>query len=113
MIDNKIIQEEVDSLVLKLLNKHAEKVILNAEDFLDLLKFSLSLNTMEKKRVIDAVPTLSQFQFDELIKVFSEERDKFRDLAQEHPDDIKKLVAKQQSEWLDLGDLYKSEEESK
>jgi len=29
---------------------------------------------MEKKRVIDAASTLSQFQFDELTKVFTEER---------------------------------------
>jgi hypothetical protein len=57
---------------------------------------------MEKKRVVDAVPTLSQFQFDELIKVFTEERGKFKDLAKEHPEDIKKLVAKQQAEWKEL-----------
>jgi hypothetical protein len=60
------------------------------------------LNTVEKKRVIDAVPTLSQFQFDELVKVFTEEREKFRELANKHPDDIKKLVTKQQSEWIEL-----------
>jgi hypothetical protein len=73
----------------------------------------LSLNTAEKKRVVDAVPTLSQFQFDELSKVFSEEREKFKDLASQHPDDIKKLLAKQQSEWLQLGDLYRAEEANK
>jgi hypothetical protein len=66
------------------------------------LKHSLSLNTVEKKRVVDAVPTLSQFQFDELKKVFTEEREKFRELAKEHPEDIKKLVAKQQAEWIQL-----------
>jgi hypothetical protein len=60
------------------------------------------LNTVEKKRVVDAVPTLSQFQFDELKKVFTEEREKFRELAKEHPEDIKKLVAKQQAEWIQL-----------
>jgi hypothetical protein len=68
---------------------------------------------MEKKRVVDAVPTLSQFQFDELTKVFTEEREKFKELAKEHPGDIKKLVAKQQKEWIELGDLYKSEKENK
>ena len=57
---------------------------------------------MEKKRVVDAVPTLSQFQFDELTKVFVEERVNFKELAKQHPDDIKKLLAKQQSEWLQL-----------
>ena len=113
MVDNNILEQEVDTIVLELLAQHSEEVEINAKDFLDLLKFSLSLNTMEKKRVVDAVPTLSQFQFDELTKVFSEERDKFKDLAKEHPGDIKKLVAKQQSEWIELGDLYKSESENK
>ena len=113
MADIQISVQEVDSLILELLKKHSDSVEVDPENFLDLLKHSLSLNTMEKKRVVDAVPTLSQFQFDELTKVFTEERDKFRDLAQEHPDDIKKLVVKQQKEWTELWDLYKSEEENK
>jgi len=56
-----ITEAEVDTLILSLLKKHSESVNVNPEDFLDLLKHSLSLNTMEKKRVVDAVPTLSQF----------------------------------------------------
>ena len=103
---------EVDVLILERLKKHLPEVKVEEEVFLDLLKHSLSLNTQEKKRVVDAVPTLSQFQFDELTKVFTEEREKFRDLAKEHPEDIKKLLAKQQSEWLQLWDLYKSEAEN-
>jgi len=104
---------EVDSIVLDLLKLHSEAVQVDVEVFSDLLKHSLSLNTMEKKRVIDAVPTLSQFQFDELAKVFTEEREKFRELAKDHPEDIKKLLAKQQAEWMQLGDLYRSELENK
>jgi hypothetical protein len=86
---------------------------------LDLLRHSLSLNTDEKKRVIDAVeknddqPWLSQFQFDELKKVFVEERGKFRELATKHPDDIKKLLAKQKKEWIQLGEIYAAEKEKK
>ncbi len=106
-------EQEVDALILSLIEKHSDEVEVDEKNFLDLLKFSLSLNTMEKKRVVDAVPTLSQFQFDELTKVFSEEREKFRELAKEHPEDIKKLVAKQQKEWIELWDLYKIELESK
>jgi len=106
-------EKEVDALILSFLESHSTEVEVDEKTFLDLLKFSLSLNTMEKKRVVDAVPTLSQFQFDELSKVFTEERDKFRELAKEHPEDIKKLVAKQQKEWIELGDLYKLEIESK
>ncbi len=106
-------EKEVDTMILALINLHSVEVEVDTSNFLDLLKFSLSLNTLEKKRVIDAVPTLSQFQFDELTKVFSEEREKFRELAKEHPEDIKKLVWKQQKEWIELGDLYKSEIELK
>ena len=108
----KLTVEQVDELVLDLINNHSEEVEVDAAVFLDLLKHSLSLNTAEKKRVIDAVPTLSQFQFDELAKVFSEEREKFRELAGEHPEDIKKLVAKQQSEWIQLWDIYTAEAEN-
>ncbi len=104
-----ITEQEVDKIILELLNGHSEIVKVDEKDFLDLLKHSLSLNTMEKKRVVDASPTLSQFQFDELTKVFTEERVKFRDLAKEHPEDIKKLLVKQQTEWIQLWDLYKAE----
>jgi len=113
MSEIKIKEEEVDAIVLDLLKKHLKEVQVDDEKFLDLLKHSLSLNTAEKKRVVDAVPTLSQFQFDELAKVFTEERVKFKDLAKEHPDDIKKLLKKQQAEWLQLGDLYRAELENK
>jgi methyl coenzyme M reductase alpha subunit len=102
MSEIKITEQQVDKIVLDLIKKHLEEVNVEEEKFLDLLKHSLSLNTMEKKRVVDAVPTLSQFQFDELTKVFTEEREKFRELAKEHPEDIKKLLKKQQTEWLML-----------
>ena len=109
MASPNITDAEVDEIVLKLIRGHSESVSVNPEEFSDLLKHSLSLNTMEKKRVVDAVPTLSQFQFDELTKVFVEERVKFKELAKQHPDDIKKLLAKQQAEWLQLWDLYRAE----
>ena len=109
MASPNITEAEVDEIVLNLLRGHSQSVSVNPEEFSDLLKHSLSLNTMEKKRVVDAVPTLSQFQFDELTKVFVEERVKFKELAKQHPEDIKKLLAKQQSEWLQLGDLYRAE----
>ena len=101
--------QEIDEIILSLLNKHSDDIEIDTENFLDLLKHSLSLNTLEKKRVVDAAETLSQFQFDELTKVFLEERNKFRDLAAEHPEDIKKLLSKQQSEWETLGQLYHNE----
>ena len=113
MSAQQITEQEVDKNILELLMGHSKIVKIDEKLFLDLLKHSLSLNTMEKKRVIDAVPTLSQFQFDELAKVFTEEREKFKELAKEHPGDIKKLLTKQQTEWIQLWDLYKSEAENK
>lgn len=98
--------KQVDSLVLEKLSLHQDWIIVDKEFFLDLLKHSLSLNVTEKQRVIDSIPTLTQFQFDELTKVFLEERQKFRDLAKEHTDDIKKLVEKQKNEWIELWELY-------
>ncbi|MDR1988414.1 MAG: hypothetical protein LBQ24_06970 [Candidatus Peribacteria bacterium] len=102
MADTKITEKEVDKIILALLKLHTKNVSVKEEDFLDLLKHSLSLSTEEKKRVVDAVPTLSQFQFDELTKVFTDERVKFRELAGKHPEDIKKLITKQKKEWLEL-----------
>ncbi len=102
MTETLITEAEVDSIISELLKLHSELVEVDVILFQDLLKHSLSLNTMEKKRVIDAVPTLSQFQFDELAKVFTEEREKFRELAKDHPEDIKKLLTKQQTEWIQL-----------
>lgn len=109
--EQKITEQEVDTMVLELLKLHLPIVTVDEGKFLDLLKNSLSLNVSEKKRVIDAVPTLSQFQFDELTKVFEEERVKFRELAWEHPDDIKKLLQKQKEEWIMLGEVYKNEQQ--
>jgi hypothetical protein len=107
-----ISEKEVDEIVYALMILHSPDVKVDEKTFLDLLKHSLSLSTLEKKRVIDAVPTLSQFQFDELAKVFIEEREKFRELSKDHPDDIKKLLKKQQIEWLQLWDLYKSQKQA-
>lgn len=108
-----ITEAEADALILELIQGHSGDVTVEEKAFLDLLKHSLSLSTLEKKRVVDAVPTLSQFQFDELAKVFIEEREKFKELSKDHPDDIKKLLKKQQIEWLQLGDLYRTEKENK
>jgi len=113
MEEKKISEQDVDTIILNLIKLHSAEVEMDESNFLDLLKFSLSLNTMEKKRVVDAISNLSQFQIDELMKVFSEERIKFKDLAKEHPEDIKKLVVKQQAEWIELWDLYKAEQENK
>ena len=78
-------------------------------NFIDLLEHSLSLSTFEKKRVIDAIPTLSQFQIDELVKVFEDERVEFRKLMPTEGEIIKGLLIKAQNEWEQLKDIYAEE----
>jgi hypothetical protein len=82
------------------------------KSFIDLLEHSLSLSTFEKKRVIDAIPTLSQFQIDELVKVFEDERIEFRKLMPTEGEIIKGLVVKAQNEWEQLKDIYIEEEKA-
>lgn len=106
MWDIQLSAQQVDALILDLIRKHASDVEVNEMEFLDLLKYSLSLSFFDKKRVLEAIPTLSQYQFDELKKVFLEEREEFKKLSQEHPEDIKKLVEKQSEEWQQLGEYY-------
>jgi hypothetical protein len=75
---------------------------MEVELFLLHLAGSLSLNTQEKERILNAAPTLSRFQIDELVKVFVEERAKFKELAIKHLDDIHKLITKVIWEWMDI-----------
>jgi hypothetical protein len=76
------------------------------KEFVDLLEHSLSLSVSEKKRVIDAIPTLSQYQVDELRKVFTEEREEFRKLMPKEAETIKKLVTDKRAEWKQLKQVY-------
>ena len=77
--------------------------------FLDLLEHSLSLSLADKKRIIDSIGELSQFQVDELTKVFEDERVEFRKLVATEGEIIKGLVVKAQNEWEQLKDIYHDE----
>lgn len=99
-------KNEVDALIMRKISEHQPEILLDKEFFLDLLKHSLSLNVLEKQKVIDAIPTLVQSQFDELIKVFLEEREKFRELIKNHPEDVKTLSKQQAERWLELWNIY-------
>lgn len=50
------------------------------EAFRSLLEGSLSLSLAEKLKVVDSLPVLSQFQIDELIETFNDERQQFDSL---------------------------------
>lgn len=70
--------------------------------FLKMLSGSISLTKNEKKKIVESVPKLSQYQIDELIKIFEEERRKFAELDEKHQVKIRELQAKQMEDWRDL-----------
>lgn len=97
-----------DSIFLELSTVHPLSEFDEAS-FIDLLEHSLSLSVFEKKRVIDAIPTLSQFQIDELIKVFEDEREEFKKLLSKEGETIRDLVVKAKEGWNQLRDIYVAE----
>lgn len=96
------------SIIAELVTNHPLTTF-EEENFLNLLEHSLSLNVFEKKRVIDAIPTLSQFQIDELVKVFEDEREEFKKLMATEAEAIKDLVTKSREWWKQLEELYVQE----
>jgi hypothetical protein len=105
MTDLTITHDQIAQIFMELASFHP---ISEFDDttFLDLLEHSLSLSVTEKKRVIDAIPTLSQFQIDELTKVFVDEREEFKKLLDKEAETIKDLVVKAREGWRQLGEIY-------
>lgn len=58
---------------------------------LDTMK-SLSLGLHEKARIVKELAMLSNIQIDALLKMFSEEKVKFQELAKKHPEDIARII---------------------
>ncbi len=80
--------------------KHGLKF--DEQRFLCLLSGSISLTKDEKKRIIEAVPRLSQYQIDELVKILEEEKRKFSELDVKHKEQLRALEDKHRQEWEDL-----------
>lgn len=99
------LEENKNQLFLDLAMVHPLTVF-DEVNFIDLLEHSLSLNVFEKKRVIDSIPNLSQFQIDELVKVFVDEREEFKKLLSTEAEAIKELVVKQKEWWEQLREMY-------
>jgi hypothetical protein len=76
------------------------------QEFLSLLRGSISLTRDEKWRIIQAIPKLSQFQIDELQKILEEERQKFNQLSPKHLRHLMQLEKKHSEDWKDLQSLY-------
>jgi len=72
------------------------------QEFLGLLRGSISLTRDEKWRIIQAIPKLSQFQIDELKKILDEEKRKFSQLSPKHLLQLQKLEQKHGEDWKDL-----------
>jgi hypothetical protein len=61
------------------------------QKFLMLLAGSISLTMNEKKNIVGAVSQLSQFQIDELMRIFEEEQEKFTELEKKHAEQVAEL----------------------
>jgi hypothetical protein len=83
------------------------------KEFLELLAKSISLTKKEKQRIIASIPKLSQYQIDELIRIFKEEQTKFAALNTKHVDELKKLEKKHKKDWNDVEMQAKQENKQK
>ena len=70
--------------------------------FLRLLAGSISLNKTEKKKIVETIPKLKQYQVDELIRIFEEEKQKFSQLSAKHVPQLEKLAKAHLQDWLDI-----------
>ncbi len=81
--------------------------------FLKLLAKSISLTKTEKQRIITSIPKLSQYQIDELMRIFEEEQKKFSELNKKHEDQLKGLEEKHKNDWNDIEMQAKQEDKKK
>ncbi len=81
--------------------------------FLELLAKSISLTKTEKQRIISSIPKLSQYQIDELMRIFEEEQKKFTELNQKHEDQLKALEEKHKTDWDDIEVQAKQKDKKK
>jgi len=71
-------------------------------NFLKLLAGSISLTKLEKKKIVQSVPKLSQFQVDELMRILTEEKEKFIELSPKYGDQLKRLEQQHWADWQDI-----------
>ena len=83
------------------------------QKFLKLLAWSISLSIDEKKKIIENFWQLSQFQVDELIKIFEEEKSKFAALDVKHKEQLKALERQHAASWDAFEAESQQEEQSK
>lgn len=81
--------------------------------FLELLAKSISLTKTEKQRIIASIPKLSQYQIDELTRIFEEEQKKFFELNKKHEDQLKSIEEKHKNDWNDIELQAKQDDKKK
>ncbi|MCD5382690.1 hypothetical protein LR002_01040, partial [Candidatus Gracilibacteria bacterium] len=89
------------------LQEHETEV--NENYFISLIAGSISLSIDEKKKIIENFGSLNQFQVDELIKIFEEEKGKFSALDIKHKEQLDKLQQQHKIAW----EAYEAEQQQK
>ncbi|MBU0727537.1 hypothetical protein KKA95_02530 [Patescibacteria group bacterium] len=105
-------QQQVQDFITSVTIQPHPNTKFDEKKFVELLAGSISLTITEKKRIIEAIAQLSQFQIDELMKIFEEEKGKFAELEKKHAEQIKDLEDKHKGSWQDL-EAQKEEEKKK
>jgi hypothetical protein len=80
--------------------------------FLRLLAGSISLKVNEKVRIIKSIPTLIQYQIDELTRIFEEEKRKFAELGEKSKEQLEKLDRQHTEEWKDVIMAFEGEKKA-
>lgn len=80
------------------------KTIFDEKKFSQLLASSISLTKKEKQNIIKSIPNLSQYQIDELTKIFQNEQAKIEKVKMKPncAPSLKQLENKSQKDWHDL-----------
>ena len=81
----------------------------DVKNLLELLEHSLALGINEKKRVIEAMPELSQFQIDWLIQTLEDEKTEYEKLIEKDKETekaLEKLNEKVKEDWKKLQEEY-------
>jgi tetratricopeptide (TPR) repeat protein len=74
----------------------------NEDNFINSIKRSISVSKDEKRRIIMAVPTLSQHQIEQIMIVLDEEAEKFRKISSKQLGELRRLEESHARDWLDL-----------
>lgn len=83
------------------------KSINKKEDvFLTALSGAISLSLQEKRRILEMLSSLSNYQVDSLLTIFEEEKEKFSTLTDVKSSEINQLIGRTKNDWKLLQKLY-------